>query len=284
MQPISPAYWGAPCRLSHRRISASRCQTKSSRHLLWSSSPPGYTTRISQQIPGWRTSLIPIGGRLTLATAVLSAIPTLAMSVLPLPEGVVAKMDRRRRAMLWKAAAVCSGGDCQVAWEFVCRLKAEGGLGVVDLELQNTCLLLKNLHGLLDGRDTPWTRWVRRSYLCPCPEPSTPSWRHFESLIPLYRSITRVAPGDGVSTSLWHDSWRPLGPLSIALPAAFSHCLSPEATLAGACSVEGPCVGVRPRVSDQARAELVYLHARLRYPARKLSCISLPCTYLPVSF
>ena len=33
---------------------------------------------------------------------------------------------------------------------------------------------------------------------------------------------------------------------------------------AGAYGVEGPCVEVRPRVSDQARAELVYLHARLR--------------------
>ena len=46
-----------------------------------------------------------------------------------------------------------------------------GGLGVVDLELQNTSLLLKNLHVLFNGRDTPWTRWVWRSYLCSCPEP-----------------------------------------------------------------------------------------------------------------
>jgi hypothetical protein len=56
--------------------------------------------RIYKQIPGWRLSLIPIGGRLTLATAVLSALPLFAMSALPLPKGVLAKMDRPRRALV----------------------------------------------------------------------------------------------------------------------------------------------------------------------------------------
>jgi hypothetical protein len=84
--------------------------------------------KIYKQIPAWRLSLIPIGGRLTLATAVLSALPLFAMSVLPLPRSVLNKMDRPRRALVWKAAAACSGGDCQVAWDFVCRLREEGGL------------------------------------------------------------------------------------------------------------------------------------------------------------
>jgi hypothetical protein len=127
--------------------------------------------KIHKQIPSWRLSLVPIGGRLTLATAVLSALPLFAVPVLPLPKGILAKMDQTRRAMVWKAAAGCSGGDCQVAWDFVCHLREEGGLGMVDFALQNTCLLLKVLHGLLSRRDTPWTRWVRRNYLCSRPVP-----------------------------------------------------------------------------------------------------------------
>ena len=231
-------------------------------HKLPASALEFLATKITKQIPGWRTSLIPIGGRLTLSTAVLSALPLHAMSVLPLQKGVVAKMDRPRRAMLWKAAAVCSGGDCQVAWDFVCRLRSEGGLGVVDFGLQNTCLLLKTLHSLFSGRDTPWTRWVRRSYMCSCPQPSTPSWRHFESLVPLYRSITRVAPVDGATTSLWHDSWTPLGPLVAALPSAFSHCLEPDMMLAAA--VSGGSIPTQRQLSVQAVAELTYLHSRVR--------------------
>jgi hypothetical protein len=76
--------------------------------------------------------------------------------------------------MLWKAKEKCSGGDCQVAWDYVCRLRSGGGLGVTDLGLQNKCLLLKVLHGLFTGRDSPWTRWVKRSYLSDRLQVATP--------------------------------------------------------------------------------------------------------------
>ncbi|KAM0858799.1 hypothetical protein ACQ4PT_047616 [Festuca glaucescens] len=172
-------------------------------------------------------------------------------------------MDRPRRAMFWKAKDKCSGGDCQVAWDYVCHLRSEGGLGVIDLGLQNKCLLLKALHGLFTGRDSPWTRWVKRSYLGARPHVATPAWKCFQSLIPLYRSITRVEPRDGCSTSLWHDAWTPLGPLSVALPAAFSHCLRPLATVADALrsgAVEVPLVH---RVSAAATGEMEFIHACL---------------------
>jgi hypothetical protein len=52
---------------------------------------------------------------------------------------------------------------------------------VVDFRL--TCLLLKNLHGTLSGRDTPGC-CVRRSYMCSHHEKQTPSWSHFTSLRP----------------------------------------------------------------------------------------------------
>lgn len=58
--------------------------------------------------------------------------------------------------MLWKGVASCTGGDCQVAWPMVCRLKEEGGLGVIDVEVQNTCLLLKTVDKLQQGSDNPW--------------------------------------------------------------------------------------------------------------------------------
>jgi hypothetical protein len=219
--------------------------------------------KISKRIPGWRTSLLPIGERLTLTTAVLSALPSFAMSVLPIPKGTLSKMDRPRRAMFWKAKDKCSRGDYQVAWDYVCRLRSEGGLGVIDLGLHNKCLMLKALHGLFTGRDSPWTRWVKRSYLGARPQVATPAWKCFQSLIPLYRSITRVEPRDGRTTSLWHDAWTPLGPLSAALPAAFSHCLRPLTTVADALengAVEVPFVH---RVSAAAAGEMEFIHACL---------------------
>jgi hypothetical protein len=65
-----------------------------SNHKLPAAALEFLSVKISKRIPGWRTSLLPIGGRLTLTIAVLSALPSFAMSVLPIPKGTLAKMDR----------------------------------------------------------------------------------------------------------------------------------------------------------------------------------------------
>ncbi|XP_051202523.1 uncharacterized mitochondrial protein AtMg00310-like [Lolium perenne] len=120
-------------------------------------------------------------------------------------------MNRPRRGMLWKGKATCSGGDCQVAWRDMCRSREEGGLGVRDLHCQNVSLLLKFVHKLLRGDDTPWTRWVRRWYglggISSPPSPTdTPSWRAFKRVFSIYRGLTKVKVGDGSTTSFWFDN------------------------------------------------------------------------------
>jgi hypothetical protein len=84
-----------------------------------------------------------------------------AMGALRLPKTTVDRINKPRRAMLWKGAAKCSGGDCQVACTTACRLKEEDGLGITDLETQNMCLLLKTTDKLITGHRNPWTDWVR---------------------------------------------------------------------------------------------------------------------------
>lgn len=39
-----------------------------------------------------------------------------------------------------------------VAWKVVCRPKDQGGLGIINLNVQNKALLLKNLHQFLTDR------------------------------------------------------------------------------------------------------------------------------------
>ena len=139
--------------------------------------------------------------------AVLSALPSLAMSVLPIPKGTVAKMDRPRRDMFWEASQSCSGGDCLVSWDTPCRLRSEGRLGLLDLGVQYTCLLLKVVDKLLSGAVNPWTTWVLRWYMAGgSPPPSTPMWKCFSNLVPLLRSLTSVRVGGGENTSLWHEN------------------------------------------------------------------------------
>jgi hypothetical protein len=96
----------------------------------------------------------------------MSLKPVYAMGALRLSKTTLDRIDKPRRSMLWKGAAKCSGEDCQVAWATDCRLKEEDGLGITDLETQNTCLLLKTVDKLIAkliaGHRNPWADWVRR--------------------------------------------------------------------------------------------------------------------------
>ena len=87
-------------------------------------------------------------GRTVLINAVLDSQLVYLMGALPIPPGVLMKVDQRRRAFLWAGEEVARGANCLVAWEQVCEGKDHGGLGIRDLSLQNTCLLLKLLHRL----------------------------------------------------------------------------------------------------------------------------------------
>jgi hypothetical protein len=156
--------------------------------------------------------------------------------------------------MFWNESTTCSGGDCLVSWETACRLRSEGGLGLIDLGVQNTCLLLKNVYKLLTGVDNPWTTWICRWYFGGGAPPPTPLWRTYKNLVPLLRSITTVTVGDGVSTSFWFDNWTSLGPLAHALPDAFLFSLSSDASMAAEAS-RPVALARRDRVSAIASAE-----------------------------
>ncbi|XP_071678540.1 uncharacterized protein [Lolium perenne] len=82
------------------------------------------------------------------------------MGALELPPGVITALDRLRRSFLWAATDRVTGAKCLVAWEWVCRSKEEGGLGIRSLSVQNGCLLTKLLHRLHCAQDESWPRWV----------------------------------------------------------------------------------------------------------------------------
>lgn len=76
---------------------------------------------------------------------VIDSLPVYGMGAL-LPQGFVDAYDSRRRA------------QCLVSWERVCLPKKDGGLDARNLNLQNTCLLLKLLHRVQDTTDLPWAQ------------------------------------------------------------------------------------------------------------------------------
>ncbi|KAK1685445.1 hypothetical protein QYE76_046293 [Lolium multiflorum] len=57
-------------------------------------------------------------------------------------------------------------------------------------------------------------------------------WSSVCSLIPLYRSISKVQLGDGARCAFWLDSWLPVGAICSVFPALFSHAIDTQASVA----------------------------------------------------
>jgi hypothetical protein len=55
-------------------------------------------------------------------------------------------------------------GNVLVAWKKVCRPKEQGGFGVLNLEVQNQALLLKNLDTFYNNAEVLYVKLVRYKY------------------------------------------------------------------------------------------------------------------------
>jgi hypothetical protein len=116
---------------------------------------------VERCISGWRVHTLNCGGRLILTNAVMSLKPIYAMAAICLPKSTVDRIDKPRRGMFRRGAARCSGGDCQVVWTTACKLKEQDRVGIIDIETQNTRLLLKTVDKLVTDNRNPWADWVR---------------------------------------------------------------------------------------------------------------------------
>lgn len=95
--------------------------------------------------------LLSYSGRLILVNSVLSALPTFYLCTLKLHIGVIDQMHKYRKHFLWDQGDLNRKGGCLVAWETTCKSKEQGGLGIIDLKVQNSALLMKALHGCTLG-------------------------------------------------------------------------------------------------------------------------------------
>jgi hypothetical protein len=86
------------------------------------------------------------GGRLEFVKSVLSTLPTFFMCSLKLQKTIINICNRAQRHFLWAMEEDSSSSNALAAWSMVCRPKCHGGLGILNLELQNKALLLKQLH------------------------------------------------------------------------------------------------------------------------------------------
>jgi hypothetical protein len=87
------------------------------------------------------------GGKLQLVKSVLASMPIFFMCCFDVPVTIKDQVVKYMRHCLWrkKKIDVQANGTALVAWKKNCRPKERGGLGVLNLEVQNKALMLKNL-------------------------------------------------------------------------------------------------------------------------------------------
>jgi hypothetical protein len=135
------------------------------------------------------------GGHLQLVNSVLSSLPNHYLSSLQIHKTIIKIADRSRRHCLWAKDEESGSAQSLAAWSLVCRPKEKGGLGIINFELQNQALLLKQLHKFHSKANIPWVKLVWSLYSSnSIPHAQTTRgsfwWRDIFKLSNIYRSIT----------------------------------------------------------------------------------------------
>ena len=86
--------------------------------------------------------MLSFGGRLVLLNSVLSSLPVFMLSFFEIPRGVLKKIEYFRSRFFWHYDSHKKRYRL-IKWPIICQPKEQGGLGVVNLDTQNKCLLSK---------------------------------------------------------------------------------------------------------------------------------------------
>jgi hypothetical protein len=114
------------------------------------------------------------------------------MSSLQLPVTVIKAIDTARKNCLWRGNNPSSTRKSLASWDRVCMPKEKGGLGVINLRVQNTALLLKHMIKFYNGADLPWVKLISQSYYVSKVPHLTMNkgsfwWRDITTLVDIFR-------------------------------------------------------------------------------------------------
>jgi hypothetical protein len=115
-----------------------------------------------KRLNSWKGKHLSIRGKLTLINSVLSSLPMYMMFFFAIPRGVLKKLDYFQSRFFWQQEAKQKYRLAK--WNIMCQPKDQGGLGIRDLDIQNTLLLSTWLYKLLTT-DGTWQQLIRNKYL-----------------------------------------------------------------------------------------------------------------------
>jgi len=194
---------------------------------------------------------------LTLINSVLNALPTYMMSLIPIPVGVIKKLDRIRRNFLWQGNSEKKRFHL-VKWESVVTGKKNDGLGIKNLIFQSEALRMKWLWRYSFEDQLMWKRvvgakyeaedsWMTKDVTSPY---GVSLWRSIRELWEEVKLNSKVKVGNGNKTKFWKDEWHESGNLELLFPDIYNLVLSQQRTIAEIWTTQGWNFQFRRHLND----------------------------------
>jgi hypothetical protein len=119
--------------------------------------------RFQKKLSSWKGKMLSAGGRLVLINSVLSSLPMYMMSFFKIPKGVLEKLGYYRSRFFWQ----CDEHKKKyrlAKWSILHKPRSVGGMGIIDLDIQNKCLLSKWIFKLIN-EDGLCQQVLKKKYL-----------------------------------------------------------------------------------------------------------------------
>ena len=185
--------------------------------------------KMQTRLASWKNRLLNRSGRLTLATSVLSSIPTYYMQINWLPQSICDSIDQTTRNFIWKGTN--NKGIHLVNWRTVTSPKKLGGLGIRTTRDANTCLLGKLVWDMVQSTNKLWVNLLSNKYTsgpnilhASSNSSSSPSWSSIIKAKNILHNGYQWRPGSG-SSSFWFHNWSSHGLIGSLVPIIDIHDL-----------------------------------------------------------
>ncbi|GKB25546.1 hypothetical protein Tco_0864947 [Tanacetum coccineum] len=174
---------------------------------------------VKQKVDDWKNKSLSYAGRWQLIVSVLSVMHLYWAQVFLLPRDTIYETEKAMKGFLWSQGELAKG-KAKISWKNVCCSKSQGGLGIKPLREWNEVLLLKNLWNVAANKQLLWAIWIDkmklkgRSLWKVSPDSNSSwGWRHLLSLRDKIIPHIFHCMGNGLNTSVWHDTWVGCDPL-----------------------------------------------------------------------
>jgi hypothetical protein len=193
--------------------------------------------RFQKKLSSWKGKLLSSGGRLVLINSILSSLPMFMMSFFRIPKGVLEKLDYYRSRFFWQ----CDEHKKKyrlARWSIMRKPKSVGGLGIINLEVQNKCLLSKWLFKLINEEGI-WQDILKKKYLkgktlaqVEKKKGDSHFWSGLMDVKNIFLEKGRFIVQDGTQTRFWEDLWIGDAPLKSRYPSLYNIVRKKNATVA----------------------------------------------------